>query len=204
MSDHIALLDMLVALVTSKVSGKKDPALPYVGLEHIESGSPRLVGTADSSSSISTNTIFDAGDVLFGKLRPNLRKSVQVDFRGYCSTDLLVLRTVSGNSPAFAARLVQSDAVFRRAELTEMGTKMPRTSWSEIRSTPIRIPPLPEQRAIAAVLDAIDDSIRKTEQIIAKLQQVKQGLLHDLLTRGIDEHGELLREDDSKAEGKEE
>ena len=72
-----------------------------------------------------------------------------------------------------------------------MGTKMPRTSWSEIRSTPIRIPPLPEQRAIAAVLDAIDDSIRKTEQIIAKLQQVKQGLLHDLLTRGIDDNGEL-------------
>lgn len=52
-------------------------------------------------------------------------------------------------------------------------------------------PPLPEQRAIAAVLDTIDDAIQKTEQIIAKLQQVKQGLLHDLLTRGIDDNGEL-------------
>ena len=49
----------------------------------------------------------------------------------------------------------------------------------------------PEQRAIAAVLDTIDDAIQKTEQIIAKLQQVKQGLLHDLLTRGIDDNGEL-------------
>jgi type I restriction enzyme S subunit len=53
------------------------------------------------------------------------------------------------------------------------------------------LPPLPEQRAIAAVLDTIDDAIQKTEQIIAKLQQVKQGLLHDLLTRGIDDNGEL-------------
>lgn len=56
---------------------------------------------------------------------------------------------------------------------------------------PVDVPPLPEQRTIAAVLDTIDDAIQKTEQIIAKLQQVKQGLLHDLLTRGIDDNGEL-------------
>lgn len=52
-------------------------------------------------------------------------------------------------------------------------------------------PPSPEQRQIAAILDTVDDAIRKTEQIIAKLKQVKQGLLHDLLTRGIDDNGEL-------------
>lgn len=50
---------------------------------------------------------------------------------------------------------------------------------------------LPEQRKIAEVLDTIDEAIRKTEEVIAKLQQVKQGLLHDLLTRGIDENGQL-------------
>jgi len=60
-----------------------------------------------------------------------------------------------------------------------------------VKSLLASVPPLPEQRAIAAVLDAIDDSIRKTEQIIAKLRQVKHGLLHDLLTRGIDDNGEL-------------
>jgi type I restriction enzyme, S subunit len=53
------------------------------------------------------------------------------------------------------------------------------------------VPPLPEQRQITAILETIDDAIRKTEQIIAKLKQVKQGLLHDLLTRGIDDNGEL-------------
>ena len=50
---------------------------------------------------------------------------------------------------------------------------------------------LHEQCQIAAVLDTIDNAIRKTEQIISKLKQVKQGLLHDLLTRGIDDNGEL-------------
>lgn len=50
---------------------------------------------------------------------------------------------------------------------------------------------LPEQRRIAEILDTLDETIRKTEQLIAKLKQLKQGLLHDLLSRGIDDNGEL-------------
>jgi type I restriction enzyme S subunit len=53
------------------------------------------------------------------------------------------------------------------------------------------LPPLPEQRRIAAILDTLDTAIRTTERLIAKLELVKQGLLHDLLTRGIDANGEL-------------
>ena len=37
----------------------------------------------------------------------------------------------------------------------------------------------------------MDESIRQTETVIAKQQQVKAGMLHDLLTRGLDENGEL-------------
>lgn len=57
--------------------------------------------------------------------------------------------------------------------------------------TKVNLPPLPEQHRIAEILDTVDEAIRKTEEIIAKLKQVKQGLLHDLLTRGIDDNGEL-------------
>lgn len=48
-----------------------------------------------------------------------------------------------------------------------------------------------EQRRIAEVLDTADEAIRQTETLIAKLKQMKQGLLHDLLTRGLNENGEL-------------
>ena len=61
----------------------------------------------------------------------------------------------------------------------------------ELARIRIECPLLSEQHRIAAILDTIDEAIRKTEQVIAKLQQMKQGLLHDLLTRGIDENGEL-------------
>ncbi len=50
---------------------------------------------------------------------------------------------------------------------------------------------LPEQRRIAEILDTVDEVIQKTEQVIAKLKMMKQGLLSDLLTRGIDENGQL-------------
>lgn len=72
-----------------------------------------------------------------------------------------------------------------------VGSTMACLNTKILSDLPIDLPPLPEQRQIAAVLDTIDDAIRKTEQIIIKLKQVKQGLLHDLLTRGIDDNGEL-------------
>lgn len=181
----------IVSQRTEKAFGVKDPRLPYVGLEHLDSGSPRLARTAHSSISASTNGVFYVGDVLFGKLRPYLRKSVGADRAGYCSTDILVLEPRDEIDPVFASKLFQSDIVFERAAATSMGTKMPRTSWRSLRELVVFCPPLPEQQRIAEILDTVDEAIRKTEEVIAKLQQMKQGLLHDLLTRGIDDNGEL-------------
>jgi type I restriction enzyme S subunit len=47
------------------------------------------------------------------------------------------------------------------------------------------LPPLPEQRAIAAVLDAIDAAIEKTEQVIAATEALRRALVQDLLSRGL-------------------
>jgi type I restriction enzyme S subunit len=61
----------------------------------------------------------------------------------------------------------------------------------ELSRISVPIPTLTEQRVIAEILDTLDEAIRRTEQIVDKLKQIKQGLLHDLLTRGIDENGEI-------------
>jgi type I restriction enzyme, S subunit len=71
------------------------------------------------------------------------------------------------------------------------GSTRQRISRGNLGALQVPLPPLPEQRRIAKILDTIDEVIRKTEQVIAKLQQMKQGLLYDLLTRGIDDNGEL-------------
>ena len=56
---------------------------------------------------------------------------------------------------------------------------------TEYSSLPILLPPLPEQRAIAAVLDSIDDAIEGAEAVIAATEGLRDALLHDLLTRGL-------------------
>jgi type I restriction enzyme, S subunit len=61
----------------------------------------------------------------------------------------------------------------------------------ELLSFGIPTPDMPEQSRIAAVLDTVDEAIAKTEAVIAKLKQVRAGLLHDLLTRGLDSNGQL-------------
>jgi len=57
------------------------------------------------------------------------------------------------------------------------------------------IPPLPEQHQIAEILSTVDRAIEQTEAIITKQQRIKTGLMQDLLTRGIDEHGNIRSEE---------
>ena len=58
-------------------------------------------------------------------------------------------------------------------------------SLTWLRNLPILLPPLAEQRAIAAVLDAIDEAIERTEAVVAATERLRDALLHELLTRGV-------------------
>lgn len=49
----------------------------------------------------------------------------------------------------------------------------------------------PEQRKIAKILSTVDNLIEKTQAMIGKYQSIKQGMMHDLFTRGVDENGHL-------------
>jgi restriction endonuclease S subunit len=83
----------------------------------------------------------------------------------------------------------RSDGLLRLVTESTHGTK--RIELRDLQAFPLLLPTTAEQRQIAAILDTVDNAISKTAQIIAKLKLVKQGLLHDLLTRGVDENGEL-------------
>ncbi len=76
-------------------------------------------------------------------------------------------------------------------EKLDTSTGVPGLNRNDAYRVPIQIPPVPEQHKIAEILDTIDDLITLTDRHIAKLKLAKAGLLHDLLTRGIDKHGEL-------------
>ena len=80
--------------------------------------------------------------------------------------------------------------------VADIHRKTPQTTVRHLSArslSEIAVPPIPvfEQRAVNQILDTFDTTIRQTEAIIEKLKQVRQGLLHDLLTRGIDADGKL-------------
>lgn len=89
--------------------------------------------------------------------------------------------------------VLQSAAYRRHVEVHATGTSgsMKNLPKSKLMALPVSYPAQHEQTKIAQILDTVDTAIVETEAIIAKLKAVKQGLLHDLLTRGIDANGEL-------------
>ena len=71
------------------------------------------------------------------------------------------------------------------------GSTFPEISQRNFESIIVPRPSKEEQRRIAKILDTIDETIQKTEALISKLKAMKQGLLHDLLTRGLGKNGKL-------------
>jgi type I restriction enzyme, S subunit len=191
MSRFVPLSDLAVNITEKVVGATKAADAPYVGLEHLITDQPRIAGSVSASASVSVNTVFRGGDTLFAKLRPNLRKVALADFDGYCSTDILVLRPANGNCAAFLSHQLRSRRVLDFAAGTAFGTKMPRTPWSMLKNLQVYAPPVSEQRRIAEILDTLDDQIRTTGQIIAKLEDAKQGAIADFMTRGVGDDGSV-------------
>ena len=109
-----------------------------------------------------------------------------------CSNFFRTLRPANTTDPAYLAwRLLHMHRQPLIWHFQQQTTGIINLKYRDYLAHALGLPPLPEQRRIAQILDTLDEAIRKTEQVIDKLQQMKQGLLHDLLTRGIDENGEL-------------
>lgn len=71
------------------------------------------------------------------------------------------------------------------------GSTMKHIKRGELERYSVRVPPLVQQQRIAEVLTTVDEAIEQTEALIAKMQQVKAGLMHDLFTRGVTPDGKL-------------
>lgn len=131
----------------------------YIGLEHIEQEKLRLNSIGHSSEIASNKFHFKEGDILFGKLRPYFRKVVKAKFDGVCSTDIWVMRAKHDFSQDFLFYFVANWDFVNIANAGEGGSRMPRADWSFLKDSEWSIPPLPEQKAIAAVFSSLDDKI---------------------------------------------
>ncbi|MBN1189475.1 MAG: restriction endonuclease subunit S [Dehalococcoidales bacterium] len=151
-------------------------SVPYIGLEHIEEGTLRLLGVGDSRDVVSTKARFKAGDILFGKLRPYFRKVIQPKFSGICSTDIWVVRAKEGTEQGFLYYWMASNDFVDTATRASEGTKMPRAKWDFLEGVEKPCPSLPEQRAIASILRSLDDKIELNRQMNKTLESMAQAI----------------------------
>jgi type I restriction enzyme M protein len=153
----------------------------YIGLENITQGTGEICGNvvADNPNNIkSLKTVFKKGDVLYGKLRPNLNKVWLADRAGICSTDIFVFRPIGKQAiAAFYASLIRSES-FNNAVMSQIkGAQLPRVGWSSFVAIKIPLPPLAEQQAIVAEIEAEQALVAANRELITRFEKKIQTAL---------------------------
>lgn len=152
-----------------------------IELEQVESETGRILYWADATNRATVKYQFEPDDVLFGRLRPYLRKFHRANIQGICSTEIWPLMT-QGIDGGFLYQVIQSDG-FIAAACESYGTHMPRADWGKIAIHQIQVPvDRKEQQAIGEVLADMESEIQTLESRLAKARAVKEGMMQNLLT----------------------
>ena len=117
----------------------------YVGLEHLEPGDLRIRRWGNVADGVTFTSVFQPGQVLFGKRRAYQRKVAVADFSGVCSGDIYVLETKDAQVllPELLPFICQTDAFFEHAVGTSAGSLSPRTNWTSLADIEFALPALP-------------------------------------------------------------
>ncbi|MFZ3138221.1 MAG: restriction endonuclease subunit S [Thermodesulfovibrionales bacterium] len=185
-----------------ELQGQKDGDYPFIKVSDMELPSNKKM-IVEANNWIDEKTrrndafkAFPENSVVFAKVGAALllnRRRILT--RPTCIDNNMMAAVPHGIAPLFLfylledldfAIFVQSGAVpsINQAQLSCISFELPQSK--------------PEQTKIAEILSTVDRAIEQTEALIAKQQRIKTGLMQDLLTRGIDEHGNLRSEQTHK------
>ena len=156
----------------TKADPQATPTASFVGLEHVEAHTTKLLGTTSATAMKSSANAFKRGDVLYGRLRPYLNKVCQPDFDGLCSGEFVVMPENHAVSGAFLKfRLSAYDFVDFASHLNS-GDR-PRVDFGQLRSFTFALPPISEQSRIA---DTLAHLLNETDAGTATLQRCQEKL----------------------------
>jgi type I restriction enzyme S subunit len=127
--------------------------LPYVGLEHIESGTGQYLGNLEPTDVKSSTFKFNDSHVLYGRLRPYLNKVLLPDFEGHCSTEIFPIQIKPGLLREYLGHWLMSESVVESINATCTGARMPRADMNEVLEFNIPVPSEQLQRRIVTLLD---------------------------------------------------
>lgn len=151
-----------------------------IELEHINQNTGTINGYCNSQDQKSNKNMFKKNEVLFGKLRPYLKKYWYATFDGVCSSEIWVVKSKNQNivTNKFIYDLFQSHYFLQLCNLST-GSKMPRADWSFIKEQVIAIPTIIEQEKIGKTLSLLDKKVELQAKKIEDLKLFKKGLIYN-------------------------
>ncbi len=165
----------LVEMSTDKIETKSIPEKCYVSTDSML---PDFGGVSFNGAipSVAKTSSFSIDDVLFSNIRTYFRKLWIADRNGGCSNDVIVFRPKKHVHPRFLFYSLMDERFIRHTVQTSKGTKMPRGDKSAIIQYKTKLPPLPEQKAIADILGSLDDKIELNRRMNETLEGIAQAL----------------------------
>ena len=157
----------------------------YIGLENIVKNTGQYV-CSNTTYEEGYYDVCKKGDILYGKLRPNLSKVLVAPFDSCCSGEFLIFKSAKINLKYLFYYLL-SQGITEIATSAIYGTKMPRVSWDFIKNLFISFPPKNEdQKEIVNYLDIqcnkIDSILKNKHILLKKLNQYKQSIIYEYVT----------------------
>lgn len=198
---HRTNLGNLLTLVRNGYSGQQVSRVTDFPVSRIETISEGRVDTSKVgfAESIPDSYLLESGDILFSNINSlkHIGKVARVEAgtKLFHGMNLLVLRPADEIDKRFLFYvLVRAKPWFEK--MAAQAINQASINQTTVRVLPLHVPEKKlEQTKIAEVLSTVDQAIEQTESLIAKQQRIKTGLMQDLLTRGIDEHGNLRSEE---------
>ncbi|MBP7541134.1 MAG: N-6 DNA methylase [Saprospiraceae bacterium] len=158
----------------------QDQMILYTGLANIESDSEHYTQSLVSANSIKSSVkLYQKGDVLFSKMRPNLKKCIHVvhEMPGYCSSECVVLRPISNKiSGRLLAALLRSEFVYGQIIHLITGIGRPRISIKDLRSILLPLPKAERMEAYELIYDEKMREVKELKEEAVRLTKLSQEL----------------------------
>jgi len=184
-------LGEIVTLRGDKIDPASVPEKSFIGLEDIEPHTSAILRVGRASEVKSSVACFEAGDVLYSRLRPYLNKVTRPDFPGVASAEILALKPSDAADAEFVRRNIMTRGFLDFTAMLDKGDR-PRVSYDEIAAFQLPLPPLPEQRRIVAKIDSLTGKSRRArdhlDHIPRLVEKYKQAIL------AVAFRGDLTRE----------
>lgn len=163
-----------------KLNNNSHDTIKHIELDNLSQGTGLLL---DFKVINKAQRSFKKGQVLFGRLRPYLKKFWHASFEGSCGGEIWVMDGLKVKN-RFLFYMVQTN-YFNYLINVSSGTKMPRADWGYVKDKSFYIPGLDEQQKIASFLSSVDSKIEKLIRKKELLEEYKKGVMQKLFTQEI-------------------